>query len=87
MAFKRVIIRHVGSISWLSGTIERYIDMKKEQDKLIHRRIGRSASLGLAGMAAGFVASFPLGYKFPFSFLVMIAGLAIGAAIGAFAKK
>jgi len=61
--------------------------MKEEQDKLIYRRLGRSASLGLAGMAAGLVASFPLGYKFPFSVLVMIAGLAIGATIGAFLKK
>jgi len=59
----------------------------KEEDKLIYRRIGRSSSLGLAGMAAGLVASFPLGYKFPSSVLVMIVGLAIGATIGTFLKK
>jgi len=61
--------------------------MKNEQDKSIHRRIGLSASLGLAGMAAGFVASVPLGYKFPFSFPIIIAGLAFGATIGALIKK
>lgn len=61
--------------------------MTKEQDKSIHRRIGLSASLGLAGMATGLLASFPLGFKFPFNVPVMIAGLGIGAIIGAFVEK